>query len=947
MGRLRFPTATYRLQLNDRFGFADARALLPYLNDLGVSDLYLSPIFQARSGSTHGYDQTDPTQLNSDLGGQEEFERLCRETRLLEMGLLLDIVPNHMAVSSENRWWTDVLENGQASPYSEYFDISWKSPAPGQGQGKVVIPVLGDSYEQVLQNGQLSLHIDEGGFHLRYHESRFPVEPKSYGAILGYRLDEPEIGVGHDAFTGLLSVVDQAERLPDRANTNSDERQRRLSDGRCLKKQLWRLYTEHPEVRRFVDANLSAINGAEGDEKGYEVLDQLLALQSYKLTHWRMASQEINYRRFFDINDLIGVRVEDREVFDATHRLALELVEQGKVTGLRIDHIDGLYDPLAYLHRLQDATSGKKKGDGRGVGFYVVVEKILGDREELPPEWPVCGTTGYDFLNVVNGIFVDPQGLSAVLETYSAFTQANDGVADVVHEGKKQAAEALGAELDSLARELYVIQGSGTVGKSRLLQALVEVAACLPVYRTYVRDFLPSKIDRTRIEFALHEARSRNPSPNGRVWELLREALLLDVTNPSDEQRQSRLRFVMRWQQFTGPIMAKGVEDTAFYRYNPLTSLNEVGGHYTPTTSTGFHLWNQRRRQQRYSGLNATSTHDTKRSEDVRSRINVLSEVPEKWSECLGRWSYWNLGKRRNVDGHPVPARHEEVLLYQTLLGAWPLDQTEMPAFKERVQAYMVKAAREAKLHTSWTDPDVEHEGALAEFVEAMLGPSADGEFLQHFNGFQQKIAYFGMLNSLAQTLLKITAPGVPDLYQGTEMWDLTLVDPDNRRPVDFGKRIRLLDELKREEMGGHTQLLTNLLETWSDGRVKLYLTFKALKYRRARHQLFLDGDYTPVVTAGPRKDNVLAYAISSTEEWALVAVPRLCTQLCESGKPPLGTEAWLDTTITLPAEAPIQWKNILTRQTLSAKDRGGESVLPLAKVFQHFPVALLTNSDG
>jgi (1->4)-alpha-D-glucan 1-alpha-D-glucosylmutase len=801
MSSLRIPTATYRLQFNQGFRFEDARTLVSYLHRLGITDLYASPILKARKGSTHGYDVTDPSRLNPELGTEEEFEALVQELRGYGMGLLLDIVPNHMAASPENPWWADVLENGQDSPYAAFFDINWNPP------------------DSALKN-------------------------KS----------------------------------------------------------------------------------------------------------WETTGKQINYRRFFDISDLIGVRVEDPMVFEATHALVFRLVREGKVTGLRIDHVDGLYDPLQYLSRLQRQIMPEER-TGRLHSFYTVVEKILSGDEVLPQEWPVSGTTGYDFLNVVNTLFVDGGGVRAIDASYSRFIGAQVTFGDVVYEKKKQIMKELFAgEVKALGHQLACLaQQAGhtpTPSLEQLTKALVEVTTCLPIYRTYVRTPKVSPREQQYLEHTTQEAQRRNPALEATALDFLRRVLAMDFpTAFSSERKKAWLHFVLCWQQWTGAVMAKGLEDTALYNYNRLTSLNEVGGDagHAGLSIDEFHRYNRSRQAHFPYTLNATSTHDTKRSEDVRARINVLSEIPEEWERRLTRWSRWNQPKKRRVNGLPVPEPNAEVLLYQTLAGAWPLSQEEVPEFKQRLKSYMVKAARETKVSTSWLWPNPEYEEALLEFVESILEISNQNEFLSDFLQFEKQIAYYGFLNSLAQVLLKITSPGVPDFYQGMELWNLSLVDPDNRRPVDFQRRIKLLDDLIQQEARGQQSLIRQVLKSWEDGRVKLYLIYKTLNTRKSCRKLFLDGDYIPIQIRGQRQEHVCAFGRRKAELWALVVIPRLLTKLIPVGTLPLGQQVWGDDYLIPPEKAPQRWLNVITGETIKFSQK--TETLPLSRVFGIFPVALLVGT--
>jgi (1->4)-alpha-D-glucan 1-alpha-D-glucosylmutase len=953
MAGLRVPAATYRLQFNRRFRFADAQALLPYLHELGITDIYASPIFRARRGSTHGYDVTDPTSLNPELGTQGEFEALVQELKRHGMGLLLDIVPNHMAASSENEWWVDVLENGPISPYAAYFDIDWHpDPARGVPDNTVLLPVLGSPYRSALENRQLAVDLDEKGFFVRYHDLRLPLDPRSYRILLTYRLEDlrQAPGQGDSALRKLVGLVDATERLPARTAADAAQVEARRRDKEIIKQGLWGLYSASPRIRKFVDENLSIFNGRARDEKGSYLLDGLLADQAYRLVFWPEGMEKINYRRFFDVVDLIGIRIEDPAVFEGTHALTFRLAKEGKVTGLRVDHIDGLYDPLDYLRRLQGRL-GEARSAGGTPGFYVAVEKILGRDEELLEDWPACGSTGYDFLNALNAVFVDADGLNALDATYQRFSGSRSDFEDVVYESKKRVMrELFAAELRTLRHNLgRLAEDEHSRGSSvdELVQALAEVTACLRVYRTYVRDLEMAKRDRFYIEGAVQEARRRYPGVSAAALDFVRRVLLLDFPASWVAEQRERWRwFVMCWQQFTGAVMAKGLEDTALYLHNPLISLNDVGrGCEEPDLSAGierFHRHNRRTLRLWPHTMNATSTHDTKRSEDVRARIDVLSELPRAWARSLHRWSRMNRDKKRLLNGRAVPDPNEEVLLYQALLGTWPLQAEEVPPLQERIKTYVIKAAREAKVHTSWLHPNEAYEEALASFVEACLNASSSNEFLADFLPFQGRIAYYGALNSLAQVLLKIASPGVPDFYQGTELWDFSLVDPDNRRPVDFSERTELLGKLKRLEADDPVRFVGALLARWRDGRIKLYLISRALEFRRAHERLFQRGAYIPLSVAGEGKEHVVAFARQYGDAWALVVVPRLVTRLCAVGRPPLARRVWKSSAITFPRKAPKRWVNVLTEEVLEASHSSGERTLEVCEVLRRLPVALL-----
>jgi (1->4)-alpha-D-glucan 1-alpha-D-glucosylmutase len=957
---LRIPIATYRLQFNPRLRFEDARELVPYLESLGVTDLYASPLFQARRDSPHGYDVTDPNRFNQELGKEEEFDSLVSALKEREMGLLLDIVPNHMSASSENRWWMDVLENGASSPYAQFFDIDWRSSKKAV-KGKVLLPILGGPYGRVLENQELTLCLEENGFLIRYSWTTLPLSVKSYLRILSHRIEalEGTYGANSPAFRELWDLIASIEHLPDLPEGDSTVGTAGFRKGEEIRDAVWRLYTGRPEIRSFLEENIRIINGRIGNPESFEPLDRLLSEQHYWLSFWRLADEEINYRRFFAISDLVSLRVEDPRVFESSHELVLRLAAAGKVTGLRVDHIDGLYDPLGYLATLGNRILGPSgTGPAAAPGFYILVEKILQEDESLPPEWPVFGTTGYGFLNAVNGVFVSAQGARELDGIYARFLGGKSDFDELVYRAKKLVMETqFAGEMHALGQHLGGIAEQDRYGRDlprkELRQAVIEVTACFPVYRTYIRSPDLSARDRLTLGRALKEAQRRGEGPSAPVFDFLGRVLTLESpAYLSAEQKEERLRFLRRWQQFTGPIMAKGWEDTALYLHNRLVSLNEVGGNPASAgvSPNAFHRRAGETLARWPHSLNATSTHDTKRSEDVRARINVLSELPKEWEKRLLAWSHWNEGKKGNIGGRLVPGRNEEFLLYQTLLGVWPLDDSEKASVNERMASYMVKAVREAKVSSHWIRPDPEYEGAVCAFVASILEPRGDNPFLADFLAFQGKVAHFGALNSLAQLLLKVASPGVPDIYQGTELWDFSLVDPDNRRPVDFAKRDRLLGELRNRgrEFPDTLPLLQELLSLWRDGRIKLFLTWKALNIRRKHRDLFLSGSYLPLPVSRGKKEHVVAFAREQSGNWAIAAVPRLTTRLVSPDEFPVGQKTWgTQGGLLIPEGAPDRWTNALTGETFGSIATNGKRQLPLSGVFRHFPVALLMGGNN
>ncbi|GFO53445.1 maltooligosyl trehalose synthase [Geomonas sp. Red276] len=982
----RIPSATYRLQFNAQFTFDDARAIVEYLHDLGISDIYASSYVAAKQGSVHGYDVVNHTLLNPEVGNEESHTALMGELRRLGMGHILDFVPNHMCIeSNENVWWMDVLENGQSSPYAHFFDIDW-APVKKELTGKVLLPLLGDQYGKVLEACGLKLIFREGAFFIEVPPVQIPVEPKSYLQILGHRLESLQEQFAPDApeLLELLSINTALQHLPPHTEEEPEKRGERQREKEIIKKRLWTLCQQSPRLASFIDENVTIFNGTKGDPASFDLLDGLLRYQVYRLSYWRVATEEINYRRFFDINALAAIRMEDPAVFDQTHALLFRLIREGKVTGVRIDHVDGLYDPLTYLGNLQkgcyvqqrlgqegepavspedkekvlegwcDEYREVRERDRGYQPFYVVVEKILLKGEQLPEQWPVHGTTGYEFMNAVNGIFVDTEKGKSFDRIYRRMTGKTDDFNEVVYDKKKLIMQvSMSGEGGMLAHALNNISEEDRLTRdftlNSLARALGEVIACFPVYRTYLNSPTVRDKDVQYIEAAVARAKRKNPAVNASIFDFVRDVLLLKSPDTAKEKdRQAWLAFAMKFQQITGPVTAKGLEDTAFYVYNRLVSLNEVGGMPARfgTTREAFHGQNLERMKTFANGMIATATHDSKRGEDVRTRIDVLSELPDAWQRNLARWRRLNRAKRTMAEGQTIPDRNEEYLLYQTLLGAWPseaLDGEGFERFRGRIKEYMTKAVREAKTNTSWVSPNAPYEEAVLAFVDRLLSDE-DSPFVKEFIPFQRYIARCGMFNSLSQLLLKMTSPGVPDFYQGSELWELSLVDPDNRRPVDYALRKEMLAAVKaREAEAGARELFRELLENGGDGRVKLYLIYRILNYRRAHRNLFDRGDYLPLETKGHRGRYLVAFARRAEGEAVIVVVPRLVATLLQGeDREPMGEEVWGDTVVYLPEGAAGRFRNIVNDEEVEAAERHGRPAIPVARLFAEAPVALL-----
>jgi (1->4)-alpha-D-glucan 1-alpha-D-glucosylmutase len=926
---MRAPRATYRLQLGPGLTFDDAAALLDYLQALGVSDCYTSPFLETATSGSHGYDVADHNRLREELGGEAAFQRFAEALRARDMGLLVDVVPNHMGIArNRNAWWLDVLENGAASAYASYFDIDWR-PVKTELADKVLLPILGEQYGVVLDRGELRLALEDGRFVVRYLDTVLPISPRSYGRILGHRVEtlSETLGGEHPDVVRLKSLITWFATLPPRTERDVERLAARRRETEMGRDKLVTLLAESATIRDFVEENVRLFNGTPGDPRSMDPLDSLLADQAYRVAYWRVAGEEINYRRFFDINDLAAIRMEDPEVFEAAHRLLFRLVREGVVTGLRIDHPDGLYDPAEYFRRLQRGTGGD---------LYIVAEKILAPGEQLPDAWETAGTTGYEFLNLLNGIFVDRGQARAMEHVYARLIKHRPAFLDILRECKRLVTEtSMASELNMLGHRLNTIsekhRSSRDFTLGSLTRALRETIVGFPVYRTYV-DGQTTARDRDYIARAIAHAR-RRAATDATVYDWLQDLLTLKAPEWATEADvRERLDFVMRFQQITGPVTAKGFEDTALYRFNRLLSLNEVGGDPSRfgVTLAEFHAENAARLRRSPHGLSATATHDTKRGEDVRARVNVLSEIPDDWRRRVAAWQRLNRRHRTTVDGAAVPGANTEYMIYQTLVGAWPIDA-------ERLTEYVLKAVREAKSHTSWINPNAPYEAALTGFIAAILAPQRAAAFLGDLAAFHARIAPFGALNSLAQTLIKITAPGVPDFYQGTELWDLRLVDPDNRRPVDWKLRRRLLDDLAQAlaTTEDRAALAHDLWQTREDARVKLFVVREALALRRACPALFAAGGYRPLEARGALAEHVCAFARVAADAAAVTVVPRLLARR-GGDAPALGPDGWPDTALEMPAEVGRRFTNVLTGETLE-----GEA-LPLGRVLSRFPVALL-----
>ncbi len=879
------PLSTYRVQLHEEFTFDDASKIADYLRTLGVSHLYCSPYLQAAPGSRHGYDVVDPQKVNEELGGEQGHARLVQRLEDLGLGQILDIVPNHMATGQQNRYWWDVLENGPSSRFATWFDIDWHSDEV-KLQNKVLIPILGDQYGRVLSAGQIKTYWEGGLFLIGYMDNRLPVAPRSLPVILSK-------AEKHFSSPTLSFIADSFSRLPSPESLDQGEVMSRHRDKTVIYELLRRSCEEQPEISAAIS---SATNELNND---IDALDELLNVQHYRLAYWRTADQELGYRRFFDVNSLIGVRVERPQVFDETHKRILEWLRNGVLDGVRVDHPDGLRDPQQYFERLRSQAPDA----------WIIGEKILERGEFLRESWPIEGTSGYDFLNVCNSLLADGNGLQALTDIYRDFTHEPVNFESIAHDKKLTVEqEALGSDVNRLASLFVEICESNRdrrdYTRAEIRRALREVASCFSIYRTYVapgRDQVID-LDRTEIANAVARARESRPDLDDGLFNFIADVLALRARGGLETE------FLLRFQQFTSPVMAKGVEDTAFYCFNRMIGLNEVGGapERDGLTISEFHEYCGTMQATHPRTMTTLSTHDTKRSDDVRARLAVLTEMPARWRAALSKWARKNAQYKVNR----LPDRNTEYFLYQTMIGAWPISA-------DRLIAYMEKATREAKQQTSWTQPNKEFEDALRSFIEQILQSK---DFVAELDAFVGRTLVPGRMNSLAQTLLKCTAPGIPDTYQGSELWDLHLVDPDNRGPVDYELRRSLLLELTK---GIDVE---EIMKRAEEGLPKLWVLYCALNLRRARPEWFgPEAQYVPLLADGPKKDHVIAYLRGSH---VATLAPRCNFKLAGN---------WSGTTVELPQGT---WTNILTRETLTGGQQRVNTLL------QRFPVALLTREE-
>lgn len=952
------PTSTYRLQLGPSVTFAHAEALVPYLASLGVGALYLSPMLEARPGSTHGYDICKHGALNPDLGTDDDLVRLASTAHRHGLRLLADIVPNHVGVDPQaNPWWREVLENGPCSMYAGYFDIDWEPITPHLHQ-KVLLPILGNQYGAVLERGELQVAFDDGRLLLRYVDTVLPINPRQ--APIALRHAEPHLratfGDAHPAVLEFLSIIEGLSNLPPYTDTQSDRIATRAREKEVLRGRLARLVADTPVVLDAIEGALRHVNGRPGHPESFDDLHMLLEAQPYRLASWRTAVDEINYRRFFDVNDLAAVCVEHDDVFDATHVLVERWLREGIVHGLRVDHPDGLLDPPAYFERLQALA---RIATARTAPIYTVAEKILSNGERLRPDWEVHGTTGYAFLSDVNGLFLDPAGMRQLQRLHARVTGLRDPLHEIVYESKKlimntTMSSELGVLTDALARIARSDRRTRDFTQNSLRELLIEYVACIPVYRTYVgpRGWTPE--DGIIIDRTIAEARRRNPATERSLFTFLRAVLLSEREetadgSDNDGMHERRLAFAMKLQQYTGPVQAKGVEDTAFYRHNVLVSTTEVGGEPARAARDveEFHTRMASRVADTPLTMTTLTTHDTKLGEDVRARLNVLSELPDPWRETLGRVLRATSHLRVRLADTWAPDRSDEYRCLQILVGCWPPDvpvaAPAPEALVERLQTYMTKAIREAKRHTSWLTPNEAYETGMLAYVEGLLRGPGSKRALAALRPLMTRVMRHGVSNALAQTAIKLTAPGMPDTYQGTEEWALHLVDPDNRGPVDFdGLATRLAHVTAAQQASTFgPDRLAAWLDTWQDGDIKRHVVSTLLRARRADPELWLQGGYQPLLAETSVDATAMAYArVASADRWAIVIAGTRTARL--HGDWPVGA-AWATSRVVLSPSAPSgAWRDLLTGTEHRPVESATERWLFLAQTLQSVPVSVL-----
>ena len=926
---MHIPKSTYRLQFNSSFSFTSALDIIKYLSKLGISDVYASPIFKAKKDSSHGYDVVEPNQLNPQLGTDDEFDSLIAEVKRHKMNWLQDFVPNHMAFNTQNRMLIDLLENGSNSRYVDFFDIDWNHHHAGM-KNRILAPFLGKLYPEALENGEIKLNYDDDGLSINYYETRLPIKIESYADVLSFRLDKlrNKLGRNDPDFIRYMGALFAIKSLP-----TAEELDERYNQIKFIKGILWELYSNNYNIKDFIDENLKIFNGIKGIPESFDQLDRLLSQQNFRIAFWKVANEEINYRRFFNVNELISLKVENEEVFNRIHSLVLKLIKEDKISGLRIDHIDGLYDPSGYLKNINERTKD----------IYLVVEKILDFDESIPAFWPVQGTTGYDYLNFLNEIFCRRKNSSKFNAFYNKFAGLNKTYEQIVVDKKKLIIQTrMAGDVENLAILIEEISSKDRFGVDVTLhgikEALEEILTHFPIYRTYVSGNKNRRTDKKYLSEVIEKVKGENQLLT-KEFQYIGSLLTKDYSEKFTlEQKDKSLNFLMKFQQLTGPIMAKGFEDTVLYVFNRLLSLNEVGSNPDRfgITLSEFYNFNKKRFASWRDTMNTTSTHDTKRGEDVRARINVLSEIPEEWIKKVRAWNRINKQFKKSRKGFLMPDNNLEYFIYQTLIGSYPFYNDSGEKYLCRIKQYLTKAMREAKEHSSWTRPDMEYESAALSFTENLL--NINNEFYTDFSAFQKKIAFYGVYNSLSQMLIKITSPGIPDFYQGTELWDLFLVDPDNRQPVDYNLRREFINEIIERDKEDNISYLQNLLSNPSDGKIKLYMTYKSLEVRNVNLEIYNEGNFIPVETGGKFKDNIIAFTRNLEDNSITTIAPRFLAALVSENELPIGTDIWKDTYIKLDKVKSDILKNNLTGEAIERKDK-----VLVGELFKNFPYGLIS----
>lgn len=922
------PLSTYRIQFHYEFPLKKAHALIDYFQDLGISHIYSSPLLAARPKSLHGYDIIDPSKLNPEICSYDELKSFSEALKKHSMGMILDIVPNHMLISHpQNPWWQDVLQKGSQSEFAEYFDIDW-SPARRILKGKILLPILFQSYGQALENQMIKLTLIKGEFFVEVSGLPLKTNLKSWNAVLIPLLEEVHklFSTPSDAYIQLKEIVESITNN----ETFSQDFIQKTSDA------LDEVLQKHPKIQELLQAQLLHLNGEKGNKQSFIFLHNFLQNQFYRLSFWRIANYEINFRRFFDITEYAALCMEKQQVFEQSHQLIKKLCFAGIIQGLRIDHIDGLRNPRLYLEQLKNYCAPS----------YTVAEKILIDNEELPSNWPLEGTVGYDFLNQLNSLYFYLPYRKALIEIYQTFTDNRIKLEDLHYVCKKFILDnVLYSELYTLTRYLTQISEnnphSQDFTEEGLRKALTDIVAFLPVYRTYMESHMAvSESDHNYITQAVFKAKRKNAFNNTMLFDFIHDLLLHKFDKDQWKPFLGLIEnFVMKFQQLTGPVMAKSIEDTAFYRYYPLLSLNEVGTslRHQEHSLDFFHKRNLSRFEFWPFSMLATSTHDTKRSEDVRARLNVLSEIPKRWKNALIRWNRLNRKFKVNQEDESAPDANEEYLIYQTIIGAWPLTpmgKEEHSAFIERIKNCIQKSLKEAKIHTSWINPNEEHDQQINAFIESILKYDKKNLFLKNFKHFILNILPFGMLNSLSQIVLKLTAPGIPDIYQGNEIWDFSLVDPDNRHPVDYELRKKMLHEIKYQG-----DAFTHYLKNPESGHIKLLMTQTLLQYRKQYPDLFLEGVYLPLTVQGPLADHFIAFARIHKDKTLIVISGRYFTFLMKDFNTPMKETLWQEHSIELPLEfIGLRFKNLFSGKAMEVRNR----TLSLQDCLSNFPLSVL-----